>query len=96
MYVFEYGADALKFISKLSADDKQIVKEAIELCLGTDLKKRTKRCNKKSLKGSKHKTYRFHISMKYTLFYRIDDENERVVIVDVMGINQAHSKYGLF
>ena len=34
--------------------------------------------------------------MTHTAFYRIDDENKRVLIDDVMGINQAHSRYGLY
>lgn len=55
-----------------------------------------KTVQQKLLRGSTFKTYSFHISMKYTLFYRIDDENERVVVIDAMGMNQAHRKYDLF
>jgi mRNA-degrading endonuclease RelE of RelBE toxin-antitoxin system len=33
--------------------------------------------------------------MTYTLFYQIDDENKQVLVLDVMRINQAHSKYSV-
>jgi mRNA-degrading endonuclease RelE of RelBE toxin-antitoxin system len=96
MYDITYTDSALKFISKIPKKDKTHVKEAIELCLGKYLKRVTKHCNKKLMKGSKLKIHRLHISMTYTLFYQIDDENKRVTVVEAMGINQAHSKYGLF
>ena len=33
--------------------------------------------------------------MTYTLFYMIDEERREVYVWKAMGINQAHSKYGL-
>lgn len=96
MYELIFSEEALKYLSQIPKKNLVHVKDVISLCLGEFLKKTTKRCNKKLLKGSKKRTYRLHISMTHTAFYRIDDENKRVLIDDVMGINQAHSRYGLY
>ncbi|WP_292383706.1 type II toxin-antitoxin system RelE family toxin [Methanoculleus sp. UBA430] len=96
MYELIFSEEALKYLSQIPKKDLVHVKEVISLCLGEFLKTMTRRCNKKLLKGSKKRTYRLHISMTHTVFYRIDDENKRVLIDDVMGINQAHSRYGLY
>ena len=96
MYDLVFSEEALKYLSQIAKKDLVHVKEVISLCLGEFLKKTTRRCNKKLLKGSQRYTYRLHISMTHTVFYRIDDETKRVLIDDVMGINQAHSKYGLY
>jgi mRNA-degrading endonuclease RelE of RelBE toxin-antitoxin system len=96
VYELIFSEEALKYLSQIPKKDLVHVKEVISLCLGEFLKTMTRRCNKKLLKGSKKRTYRLHISMTHTVFYRIDDENKRVLIDDVMGINQAHSRYGLY
>lgn len=96
MHELIFSEEAFKYLSQIPKKDLVPVKDVISLCLGEFLKKITKRCNKKLLKGSKKRTYRLHISMTHTAFYRIDDENKRVLIDDVMGINLAHSKYGLY
>ncbi len=96
MYKLIFSEEALKYLSQIPKKNLVHVKEVISLCLGEYLKKITRRCNKKLLKGSKKHTYRLHVSMTHTAFYRIDDENKRVLIDEVMGINQAHSKYGLY
>lgn len=85
-----------KYISKLTSDEKSHLLEVIQLCLGEYLKKVSKRCNKKSLKGSNPKTYRLHVSMRHTVFYQIDETRKVVSIIKILGINQAHSKYALF
>ncbi len=96
MHELLFSEEALKYLSQIPKKDLVHVREVIALCLGEFLKKATRRCNKKLIKGSKKHTYRLHISMTHTVFYRIDDENKRVLIDDMMGINQAHSKYGLY
>lgn len=91
-----YPAARKKYISKLSADDKAHLCEAIKLCLGEYLKKIIKRCNKKLLKESRPEIYRLHVSMTHTVFYQIDDVKKIVSVIDIMDINQAHSKYRLY
>lgn len=95
MYKLIFSSEALKYISQIPKSELPHVKEVIYLCLGEYLKRITKRCNKKLLRGSKKQTGRLHISMKHTIFYRIDDDNKTVLIDNAMGINQAHSKYGI-
>jgi len=92
VYELIFSEEALKYLSQIPKKDLVHVKEVISLCLGAFLKKTTKRCNKKLLKGSKKYTYRLHISMTHTAFYRIDDENKRVLIDDVMGIHRRQVK----
>ena len=96
MYELLFSEEALKYLAQIPKKDLAHVKEVISLCPGEFLKKTARRCNKKLLKGSQRHTYRLHISMTHTVFYRIDDENKRVLIDDVMGIDQAHGRYGLY
>ena len=94
MYSFCYSEDAIKAIKKLDAEWKNKIKNAIEFCL-SEPNSAHKRCNKKRIRGSKFKTCRLHVSMTYTIFYRVDEDRQVVLIVDIFGINQAHSKYGI-
>ena len=94
MYSFSYTDDAIKSIKNLDAEWKKKIKKSIELCLSEPYKL-TSRCNKKQIKGSKFKTYRLHVSMTYTVFYRVNDNEKTVLIVNILGINQAHSKYSI-
>jgi mRNA interferase RelE/StbE len=38
--------------------------------------------------------YRLHISRSYTVFYEIDKEEKRVIVQEILPIEQAHKKYG--
>ena len=38
--------------------------------------------------------YQLHISERYTVFYEIDKEEKRVIVQDILTIEQAHKKYG--
>ncbi|MFH1650471.1 MAG: type II toxin-antitoxin system RelE/ParE family toxin [Candidatus Woesearchaeota archaeon] len=38
--------------------------------------------------------YRLHIGRTYTAFYVIDEEEKLVRVVEIMGIEAAHKKYG--
>jgi hypothetical protein len=40
--------------------------------------------------------YRMHISRKYTVFFRIYDEEDCVRVDAIMTIGQAHKKYGKY
>jgi len=35
-----------------------------------------------------------HISPRYTVFYEIDKEEKRVIVQEILTIEQAHKKYG--
>ena len=94
MYDIVFSDGAAKYIKEnIPIKHRKLMLEKIKLCLGTYLKIKSRRCNKKAIKGTKPVTYRYHVSMTYTLFYVIDDDAERVFVTDVWGINQAHSKY---
>ena len=95
VYEIFYSADAEKFLSKLPLKHRAHVKDKVEECLTNRPKCYSKHCNIKEIAGSKPQKYRFHISMTYTLIYRVDDLENRVIVGMAMGINQAHSKYGI-
>lgn len=38
--------------------------------------------------------YRLHISRSYTVFYDISKEEKRVIVQEILPIEQAHKKYG--
>ena len=67
MYELLFSEEALKYLAQIPKKDLANVKEVISLCLGEFLKKTTRRCNKKLLKGSKRHTYRLHISMTHRI-----------------------------
>ena len=91
-----YTKSAAKYIRGLSDSDKKKLQKAIEYCLGEHLFDNDRRCNKKLLQGSDLQTYRLHVSMTHTVFYRVLEGGRFVQIANIMGINQAHSKYSLF
>lgn len=41
-------------------------------------------------------TYRLHISRTSTAFYRIRESEQEVLVLTVISIEQAHTKYGNF
>lgn len=94
-YRITYSKDADKFLNEIPLKHEKHIEEKIKECLMTNPKGKTSHCNIKLLKGSDPKKYRFHISMMYTLIYTIDEKNKSVFISHAMGINQAHSKYGI-
>ncbi len=40
--------------------------------------------------------YRLHISRSYTVYYDIDKEEKRVIVQEILSIEQAHKKYGYY
>jgi mRNA-degrading endonuclease RelE of RelBE toxin-antitoxin system len=40
--------------------------------------------------------YRLHISRSYTVFYEIEKEEKRVIVQEILPIEQAHKKYGYY
>ncbi|TGC06966.1 type II toxin-antitoxin system RelE family toxin [Methanolobus halotolerans] len=53
----------------------------------------TGRGNKKEIKGADDVAYRLRVG-SYRIFYRIDRENHRVYVFDILTAEQAHKKYG--
>lgn len=50
--------------------------------------------DKKRLERQGEVLYRLHIGRTWTAFYEIDEEERVVRVLDVMGIDDAHKKYG--
>ena len=40
--------------------------------------------------------YRLHISRSFTVFYEINKEEKRVIVQEILPIEQAHKKYGYY
>jgi mRNA interferase RelE/StbE len=40
--------------------------------------------------------YRIHISRSYTVFHEIDKEEERVIVQEILPVEQAQKKYGYY
>lgn len=94
VYEIVFSDRATKYIKEnIPLKHRKLMMEKIKICLGPYLKVKSKRCNKKAIKGTKPVTYRYHVSMTYTLFYIIEDDIQRVFVTDLWGINQAHNKY---
>ncbi|MDW7733124.1 MAG: type II toxin-antitoxin system RelE/ParE family toxin [Methanolobus sp.] len=53
----------------------------------------TGRGSKKEIKGADDVAYRLRVG-SYRVFYRIDRENHRVYVFDILTAEQAHKKYG--
>jgi mRNA interferase RelE/StbE len=49
--------------------------------------------DKKQIKGATHMVYRMRIG-KFRAFYRIEKDERRVYIFDILTAEQAHKKYG--
>ncbi|MBR1369522.1 hypothetical protein RJ53_08490 [Methanocalculus chunghsingensis] len=84
---------AIKYLEGLDDTSYNVILDGINKCLDTYLFIKTTLCNKKALKGARYNTHRLHINMKYTIFYQIEETESTVYVIDIMGINQAHSKY---
>jgi len=94
-YEIRYSEEAQKYLNKVPQKHARHIYEKTGECLTQNPKGKTPHCNIKPIEGSNPKVYRFHISMTYTLFYSIDEKCKCVYVIFAMGINQAHSKYGI-
>jgi mRNA interferase RelE/StbE len=45
---------------------------------------------------SKAQIYRMHIGRTYTIIFKIFKESNRVMVIDLMTIEQAHKRYGRY
>ncbi|MFW5904427.1 MAG: type II toxin-antitoxin system RelE family toxin [Candidatus Saliniplasma sp.] len=75
----------------ISPDREEQIKKALK-----DLKApypRSGRGDKKEIKGAEDTAYRFRIG-EYRAFYRIEKEEGKVYVFDILTAEQAHKKYG--
>ena len=95
-YEIVYTEIAVKNLRAVKRGDKGYISKIIakiEFCLGEHLFDAINQCNKKKLKG-KENTHRLHIQRKYTVFYTIEGNREKIVeIHKVIGYEAAHQKY---
>jgi mRNA interferase RelE/StbE len=89
-YTVLISKKARKFLNDLPEKSLRIIKNKIEILYenpfpGTD-------GDKEKLNLSGYDLYRMHIGRTFTIFYRIFEEE--VKILDIMTIEHAHKKYG--
>jgi mRNA-degrading endonuclease RelE of RelBE toxin-antitoxin system len=80
-----------ELFTKLPPDVKAGIKAALN-----ELKEPfpgTGRGSKKEIKGADDVAYRLRIG-SYRIFYRIDSEEHKIYVFDVLTAEQAHKKYG--
>lgn len=76
---------------KLPPDVKENIRSALK-----ELKEPfpgTGRGSKKEIKGADDVAYRLRVG-NYRVFYRIDREEHKVYVFDILTAEQAHKKYG--
>jgi len=77
--------------TRLPPDVKENIKSAL-----TELQNPfpgTGRANKKEIKGADDVAYRLRVG-NYRVFYRVDREEKKVYVFDILTAEQAHKKYG--
>ena len=80
-----------EIFSRLPSDIKENIKSALK-----QLKEPfpgTGRGSKKEIKGADDVAYRLRVG-NYRVFYRIDREDHKVYVFDILTAEQAHKKYG--
>lgn len=93
-YQLFIGEGAVEFINSLPQKSQRIV---IEKCKTLSVDPFPGQGDKEILHRMGHEAlYRLHISRSYTAFYKIDQDEKVVKILDIMTIEQAHKIYGRF
>jgi mRNA-degrading endonuclease RelE of RelBE toxin-antitoxin system len=82
-------------INRLPGKIRRIIKPALERLEDDPFPKNKGDTEKLILKGGVI-IYRLHISRRYTVFYEIDKEEKLVIVHEILTIEQAHKKYGLY
>ena len=80
-----------ELFSKLPSEVKNKIKSALK-----ELQEPfpgTGRGSKKEIKGADDVAYRLRVG-NYRVFYRIDRDEHRVYVFDILTAEQAHKKYG--
>ncbi len=83
---------ALKFLQSLPKKSKRILKKYLEILKEDPYP--GSRGDKKRLRGIDidGEVYRMHVGRSYTLFYKV--EHDRVKIMSMLTIEEAHKRYG--
>lgn len=89
-YLVLINKKVLKFINDLSEKSQRIVKDKIKILYENPYPGQGG--DKEKLNLSEYKLYRMHIARTFTIFYRI--QGDEVKILDIMTIEQAHKRYG--
>ncbi len=93
-YHLVIGKKASEFISELPSKSKRIV---IEKCKTLACDPFPGQGDKELIHRKGHEDiYRLHISRSYTAFYKINNDEKLVKILEIMTIEQAHKIYGRF
>ena len=82
-------------INDFDEKSRRIIKEKLETLEKNPFPGKHGDKEKLCLRGG-YVLYRLHIGRSWTAFYRINNEDKVVKILDVMTIEQAHKKYGHF
>lgn len=89
------ATDAREYVQALDAKSQRIVKDNLRK-LEDDPHPRpgTGSGDKEQLTIDGEELYRLHIGRTHTAFYDILEDDDEVRIIDIMDIDEAHSRYG--
>jgi mRNA interferase RelE/StbE len=94
VYQLVIDKKALEFVNSLPQKSRKMV---IEKCKTLGVDPFPGQGDKELIRRKGHKDfYRLHISRSYTAFYKISKDENRVKILAIMTIEQAHKMYGQF
>jgi len=91
MYHVLITRTALNYLDTLTEKSQGLIKRKLETLKETP---RPGRDDKKRLHFPSYDLFRMHVSRSYTVFYRINEEEKTVKILDIMTIKEAHKRYG--
>lgn len=85
---------ALEFVRALPPKSQRLI---VEKCKTLAIDPFPGKGDKEIIQRKNHEDiYRLHISRSYTAFYKINKDEEKVLILEITTIEQAHKVYGRF
>ncbi len=91
MYCVLINRDALNYLASLTEKSKKLIRRRLDVLKEDPY---PGRAEKKKLHLPGYDLFRMHVSRSYTIFYRIEEREKTVKILDIMTIEEAHKKYG--
>jgi mRNA interferase RelE/StbE len=91
MYRVLISRDALNYLATLTEKSKRLINRRLEVLKEDPY---PGRADKKKLHLSGYDLFRMHVSRSYTIFYRIEEQEKAVKILDIMTLEEAHKRYG--
>jgi mRNA interferase RelE/StbE len=91
MYRVLISRDALNYLATLTEKSKRVINRRFEVLKEDPY---PGRAGKKKLHLSGYDLFRMHVSRSYTIFYRIEEQEKAVKILDIMTLEEAHKRYG--